>query len=526
MTVVVMSNNCQVHYQGCTRDRSCRCQLIISQHNERLIKFAQLSFGRQAYIRVATSVQLNEAEHGSVVPDCKKSVRKKIISEGYGECIPFGANVVIKQRGFILPQYQSFRDTQVPCQISFKIGRKSVISGLDRGVENMKKGEIALLSCGPEWAYGIVGRKPDIPPNCTVQFEIEVLDWDKWTKATEDGGVLKLVMVEGKGPHRPNEFAECKILYRGWSECGYEFVNSTELMLNLGEDPAVLLGLEKAIANMFQGERSQFRVRADYAFGNEGKAEWHIEPGEDLHFEITLMDFQKGAETWQMNMEQRLQYMERKKGVGNKFFKTCQYVRASKQYESALKVFQFDSHLTPEQQQHNRRIKVNCHSNLASCVFMSKVPFPQHFKSKEPPKSKEELIISHCANALALDPDHIKSLIATARARIALKDDELAVAALTHALKLDSSNEEAQKLMKMVSARLHSANKKHKALFSGIFDRVRLEEEAHVRGVRDETPAGDYALDVDKALTCLSDLKNVIEKQKLLLEREEREMEY
>jgi FKBP-type peptidyl-prolyl cis-trans isomerase len=36
----------------------------------------------------------------------------------------------------------------------------------------MKKGEKAVFTCKPEYAYGIGGSPPKIPPNATLIFEV------------------------------------------------------------------------------------------------------------------------------------------------------------------------------------------------------------------------------------------------------------------------------------------------------------------------------------------------------------------
>lgn len=51
-------------------------------------------------------------------------------------------------------------------------GEEQVIKGWDQGVRTMKKGEVALLTCKPEYAYGAAGSPPKIPSNATLQFEV------------------------------------------------------------------------------------------------------------------------------------------------------------------------------------------------------------------------------------------------------------------------------------------------------------------------------------------------------------------
>lgn len=39
----------------------------------------------------------------------------------------------------------------------------------------MKKGEKAVLTCAPEYAYGESGSSPNIGPNATLIFEVEFI---------------------------------------------------------------------------------------------------------------------------------------------------------------------------------------------------------------------------------------------------------------------------------------------------------------------------------------------------------------
>ena len=57
-----------------------------------------------------------------------------------------------------------------------------VIEGLDRAVLNMKKGEVALVTIPPEYAYGSTESKQDlavVPPNSTVVYEVELVSFVK-----------------------------------------------------------------------------------------------------------------------------------------------------------------------------------------------------------------------------------------------------------------------------------------------------------------------------------------------------------
>ncbi|KAB2604899.1 peptidyl-prolyl cis-trans isomerase FKBP20-1-like [Pyrus ussuriensis x Pyrus communis] len=45
----------------------------------------------------------------------------------------------------------------------------------DIAVKTMKVGEIAKITCKPEHAYGRAGSPPDIPPDATLVFEVELV---------------------------------------------------------------------------------------------------------------------------------------------------------------------------------------------------------------------------------------------------------------------------------------------------------------------------------------------------------------
>jgi peptidylprolyl isomerase/FKBP-type peptidyl-prolyl cis-trans isomerase FkpA len=58
---------------------------------------------------------------------------------------------------------------------SFTLGAGEVIEGWDRGVAGMKVGGTRKLTLAPELGYGAAGAPPDIPPNATLVFEVELL---------------------------------------------------------------------------------------------------------------------------------------------------------------------------------------------------------------------------------------------------------------------------------------------------------------------------------------------------------------
>lgn len=52
-----------------------------------------------------------------------------------------------------------------------------VIKAWDTAVPTMKKGEVSVITCLPDYAYGEKGSPPSIPPKAVLMFEIELLSW-------------------------------------------------------------------------------------------------------------------------------------------------------------------------------------------------------------------------------------------------------------------------------------------------------------------------------------------------------------
>ncbi|KAM1122230.1 peptidyl-prolyl cis-trans isomerase FKBP62-like [Malus sylvestris] len=131
----------------------------------------------------------------SEVTDDKKVI-KKILKEGEGYERPNeGAVVKLKLTGKLQDGKEFLKKGHVEGEdlFEFKTDEEQVIDGLDRAVQTMKKGEVALLTIAPEYAFGSVEFQQElavVPPNSTVNYEVELVSFEKdkesWDMNTEE----------------------------------------------------------------------------------------------------------------------------------------------------------------------------------------------------------------------------------------------------------------------------------------------------------------------------------------------------
>eukprot|EP01027_Heterolobosea_sp_BB2_P012903 GEZU01018662.1.p1 GENE.GEZU01018662.1~~GEZU01018662.1.p1 ORF type:complete len:311 (-),score=93.79 GEZU01018662.1:47-979(-) len=105
-------------------------------------------------------------------------VKKKILREGTGESPPQGSTVSVHYVGRLLDGtiFDSSRARNK--FFDFTLGVGQVIKGWDVGIASMKEGELALLTCAADYAYGSYGSPPTIPPNATLEFEVELFSFE------------------------------------------------------------------------------------------------------------------------------------------------------------------------------------------------------------------------------------------------------------------------------------------------------------------------------------------------------------
>ena len=96
---------------------------------------------------------------------------------GDGELTKAGNIVIVHYSGFLSDgtKFDSSHDRGQP--FNFTLGENRVIKGWEEGLLNMKKGAKRTLIIPPELAYGARGAGGVIPPNATLVFEVELVNF-------------------------------------------------------------------------------------------------------------------------------------------------------------------------------------------------------------------------------------------------------------------------------------------------------------------------------------------------------------
>ncbi len=99
------------------------------------------------------------------------------LNQGTGPICPAGATVQVHYTGKLTNGTVFDSSVTRGEPLEFTVGQGEVIRGWDEGICQLQKGQKAILTCPPNYAYGAGGIPGVIPPNATLIFDVELIDF-------------------------------------------------------------------------------------------------------------------------------------------------------------------------------------------------------------------------------------------------------------------------------------------------------------------------------------------------------------
>jgi len=405
-------------------------------------------------------------------------IKKKIITESKVPELgspPNNSKVICHYTG-TLPdgndeKFDSSRDRDDP--FTFKIGNGRVIKGWDEGIATMKKGERCILRCASPYAYGENGSPPKIPGGATLDFDVELIDWDDWNECDgADGKISKRVVIASEGgfDDEVQDDAVVTVSYRAYwtdSDGDHILVERKESSMTVGDDDRFTEGFHTAIKSMKTGEKALFKILDDAVISvddvfvdpeelktNEFNNNKQVAPdGKQTFYEIHVHEMKKSKEKWNAENEEKIEEGFKYKEAGNVLFKGQRFKGAISKYEKALEWIDSDFS-DDELSKKKQELTISANNNMA-LIFM---------KMKDWSAATE-----HATKALEVEPNNLKALMRRAQSRLQNGFLEEAKEDLKRAQLLDKENVAIKKMLKICTARHKAYVQKQQKLYANMF---------------------------------------------------------
>ena len=389
-------------------------------------------------------------------------LKKKVLKLGSGWKKPEkNDKVFVHYTGTLLDgtKFDSSRDRGDP--FTFDLGKGMVIKGWDLGVATMLKGEVCVLTCEPDYAYGARGSPPTIPPNATLQFEVELLSWQSSRVKMVEGTIEVTTLVEQEGYQKPNEGATVTVDLVGKLETG-EVVDQRTAVDFVTDDEQVIRGIDKVVMEMKKGEKVRAKIPPEHGYGARGGLEAKVPADATLVYEITLVDFANAKESYEMDAGEMMAAALALKDKGNALFKKRSFDLAIQKYEKAVKFLEFDQKYTEDEKSAAKKVKMACWNNAAQCGLK--------IAAIDKNSSGYNIAKKSCDRVLGIDSQNVKALFRRAQSYIGTRDYIEAATDLKNALLEDPESREIKAEMKRLGKLQRDYNTKQKNLYASMFD--------------------------------------------------------
>lgn len=383
-------------------------------------------------------------------------VLKQIVKEGpKKEDTPFhGDTVWVHYSGYLTDgtKFDSSRDRDE--KFTFKLGEGSVIKGWDEGVKSMSKGEVARFIIKPAYGYGNQGSPPTIPGAATLVFDIELFEFEgEDLSEAKDKSVVRRIIDKGYAYTTPNDSARVVVNLRGTFADGKCFDNREKVEFELGDTLGknIVPGLEVGLLKFKKLEEAKLYIKAEQAWGAAGHEEFKIPPNTDIIYEVTLVEFEKAKEAWQLNWEEKLKQSELFKSKGTELFKEGKFALAIRKYCKIPEYLEKEIFDLDADKEHADKLQVAANLNLAMC----------NLKLKNYSDALEA-----CKSALKLEETNEKGLFRMGQAHSGLGNAEEAIETFEKVLKNNPENKDANNQILACKQKIKGDKIKEKALYS------------------------------------------------------------
>lgn len=309
----------------------------------------------------------------------------------------------------------------------------------------------------------------------------------------QDGGLLKKILVEGKGEATPPPGSSVEVHYVGTLHSdGSKFDSSRDRPGTFKFDVGVgqvIKGWDQGICTMKVGEKCILRCRSDYAYGDSGSPPT-IPGGATLNFEVELFSFkEKTKPPGKMTPEERVAHANKMKDLGTEAFKLGDYATAVNRYEDGAEYITYkpgghggghghshggepcsghgdDSDEDDHGHGHGQGstpVELSDSDKQLAIALLNNCAMAR-LKQGEADSAKFD-----CTKVLSYDDKNVKALFRRAQAELALGNFAACVEDASRVIELDPSNAEAEKLKRKAVEDEKKQKQKEKAMYSKMF---------------------------------------------------------
>lgn len=431
------------------------------------------------------------------------SVVKEVLVAGDGEENPTdGAEVTVSYVGRLHDNKQEFDANDT---FTFTAG-SGVIQGWSDVIKTMVIGEKSRVVIQANKGYGESGAGADIPPNATLEFDIQLKHFTSEKDVLGDGTIVfKTLKANPANWERPDDLAVVKVAFSiklaaNPEEVIMRYTNENALQLTIDSDDEVNAALPSAFESLLK-EMTLDSIISAKVNGIRGFKQGHKHAGEDLKIDIKLIGLEKAKGFWEMNMEEKLEEGEKLKALGNDAFKKGDFQRAVRRYKAVVTNLEYiasDSKNSVADKKKANEIVKATRLNIAQ-VAIKEGNFTEAW--------------TEAKKVIDVDSNNAKAYFRLGVALSGLGEHDQAERSLTRALEIQPGDAGISSELKKVKAVIKKQNEQEKKKYKGMFSKLSGFASDDRPVVSDVGMGGDMNYDGEEDLPDLIDGDNEEEEE-------------